>query len=33
MIEKYLRTNGEIEGSYRQYLEKRIVETNLIDLP
>ncbi len=33
MIEKYIRTNGEIQDNYRKYLEKRIVETNLIDLP
>lgn len=33
MIEKYIRENGEIKDNYRQYLEKRIAETNLIDLP
>ncbi|MCB0628649.1 MAG: penicillin-binding protein 2 [Saprospiraceae bacterium] len=33
MIEKYLHKDGEIKGTYRKYLEKRIIETNLIDLP
>lgn len=33
MIEKYIRENGEIRGAGRQYLEKRIVETNLINTP
>lgn len=33
MIEKYIREHGEIKGSYRQYQEKRIAETNLIGLP
>lgn len=33
MIEKYIRPGGEIQGTYRQYLEKRMVETNLIGLP
>lgn len=33
MIEKYLRDSGGIKGTYRKYLEKRIKETNLIDLP
>lgn len=33
MIEKYVRPSGEIEGAHRQYLEKRMLETNLIGLP
>jgi penicillin-binding protein 2 len=33
MIEKYLRKDGEIKGTYRQYLEKSMAEANLIGLP
>lgn len=33
MIEKYVRSGGEIKDAHRKYLEQRMLETNLIDLP